>query len=165
MWPITIEMAGPARGKGAGRAAVTASGQARVYTDSKTRKYESQLRFAAQQQMGEQKPTEEPVAVHIEARIAVPVSWSKKKRALALAGRVLPTTRPDVENYCKAMDALNGIVWADDKQIVDEHICKIYSERPGLTIRVMSVAPPSAEVVPLRKAQSVPAARAQPELF
>ena len=165
MWPITIKMSGPARGKGAGRAAVTGNGHAHVYTDSKTRKYESQLRFAAQQQMGDQKPTAQPLAVAIEARIAVPNSWSKKKRAAALAGRVLPTTRPDVENYSKAMDALNGIVWLDDKQIVDEHIAKIYSERPGLTIRIMTVVPPPLPAEPRRDSQAERFARRQAELF
>ena len=142
MWPITIEMAGPPRGKGAGRAAVTANGHAHIYTDARTRSYESQLRFAAQQQMGEAKPTAQPIAVHIDVRLAVPASWSKKKRALALAGSVAATVRPDVENYSKAMDAFNGIVWLDDKQIVDERIQKRYAEQPGLTIKIWTVVPP-----------------------
>lgn len=167
MWPIIITLQGPPRGKGAGRAAVTGNGQAHVYTDSKTRKYESQLRFAAQQQMGDAKPTAQPIAVAIEARIPVPSSWSQKKRAAALAGRVLPTTRPDVENYSKAMDALNGIVWVDDKQIVDEHIAKIYSERPGLTIRIMTVVPPPLPVQPSPRASQAErfVRRQQTDLF
>lgn len=115
--------------------------------------------------MGDAKPTSQPIAVAIEARIPVPNSWSQKKRAAALAGRVLPTTRPDVENYSKAMDALNGIVWVDDKQIVDEHIAKIYSERPGLTIRIMTVVPPPLPVAAPRASQAERFVQRQSDLF
>jgi Holliday junction resolvase RusA-like endonuclease len=147
VWPITINLAGLARGKGAGRAAIGPNGSARVYTDAKTRKYESQLRFAAQQQMGDNPPTAQPVAVHIEVRFAVPTSWSKKKRLLALAGRVAASVKPDCNNFSKALDGLNGIVWLDDKQIVLEHIEKRYAEAPGLTIRIATVVPPEPQVV------------------
>ena len=165
MWPIVIEMAGPPRGKGAGRAAVTQDGHAHVYTDAKTRSYESQLRFAAQQQMGENRPTAQPIAVHIDVRLGVPASWSKKKRALALAGSVAASVRPDCNNFSKALDALNGIVWVDDKQIVDERIQKRYAEKPGLTIRVWTVVPPPVAVVRPKTLVERVAARAQADLF
>lgn len=147
MWPIVIEMAGRPRGKGAGRAAVTPHGFAHVYTDPKTRSYESQLRFAAQQAMAGANPTAQPIAVHIDVRLQIPNSWSKKKRAGALAGVVAATTKPDCNNFSKALDALNGIIWVDDRQIVDERIQKRYAEQPGLTIKVWTVVPPPPAVV------------------
>lgn len=112
-----------------------------MFTDERTRKYESQLRFAAQQQMAGRLPTAEPVCVDIVVRIAVPTTWSRKKTIAALAGHIRPIVRPDVENFAKAMDGLNGVVWLDDKQIVEETIRKIYSDRPGLTITVETIDP------------------------
>jgi Holliday junction resolvase RusA-like endonuclease len=137
---VEIRLDGPPRGKGAGRACTTAHG-ARIFTDDKTRKYEAQLRFAAQQQMAGNLPTDLPVIVSVQARMQIPVSFSKRKRADALAGLVWPTVRPDCENLAKIMDGLNGIVWQDDRQIVIELISKIYAEQPGLTIVVETIEP------------------------
>ncbi len=139
---IAIELAGTPRGKGAGRAAIGGNGHARVFTDERTRKYESQLRFSAQQAMAGRQPTAQPVVVIVEARVQLPATWSRRKQLAALARQVWPTTRPDCENYLKTLDALNGVVWVDDKQIVDERITKIYSEHPGLTVIVETVEPP-----------------------
>jgi Holliday junction resolvase RusA-like endonuclease len=71
------------------------------------------------------------------AFLAVPASWSNKKRDAALAGIVRHTGRPDFDNFAKiGCDALNGIVWADDSQIVEARIVKLYSESPSLRIEV-----------------------------
>jgi Holliday junction resolvase RusA-like endonuclease len=132
---VEIRLDGPPRGKGAGRACTTAHG-ARIFTDDKTRKYEAQLRFAAQQEMAGRLPIPDPVMVRVQARFQIPTTFSKKKRADALAGLVWPAIRPDCENVAKALDGLNGIVWQDDRQIVIELISKVYGEQPGLTIVV-----------------------------
>jgi Holliday junction resolvase RusA-like endonuclease len=50
---------------------------------------------------------------------------------------VLKTSRPDVENSVKGcMDALQGIVYRDDAQIVHLIARKCYGERPLLEITV-----------------------------
>ena len=50
---------------------------------------------------------------------SIPKSWSKKKKALAAVGKIRPTSRPDLKNYIWGIeDALNGIVWKDDGQVV-----------------------------------------------
>ncbi len=147
---ITISLAGPARGKGAGRAFQTAAGP-RIFTDDRTRKYEAQLRYAAQQQMGDRPPTEQPCIVTIQVRIAIPVSFSKKKRAEALNRLIWPMTKPDCNNYSKALDAWNGVVWADDKQIVSEHIEKVYAEQPGLDVTVETIEPPLFDQIKVRE--------------
>jgi Holliday junction resolvase RusA-like endonuclease len=67
---------------------------------------------------------------------AVPGSWSKKKRAQALAGAIWPTVKPDADNSLKLTDALNAIVFCDDKQVVIATVFKCYSERPGLSIEI-----------------------------
>ena len=135
---ITIFLAGTPRGKGAGRAAVTA-GHARIFTDERTRKYEAQLRYAAQQQMAGRPPTELPCSVAIQVCLAIPTGFSKKKRAAAIYREIFPTVKPDCNNFSKALDALNGVVWLDDKQIVREFVEKVYSEQPGLHVTVETI--------------------------
>ena len=57
----------------------------------------------------------------------VPASYSKKAREACLSGETRPTKKPDVDNILKAfLDAMNGIVYLDDCQVVDLHVKKVY---------------------------------------
>lgn len=144
---IVVDLAGPPRGKGRPRATVTKRGFAQVYTDDKTRKYEAQLRYAAQQEMAGRQPTMQPVRVVVEARFPIAPSWSLRKRNAAILGHVLPCTTPDVDNLLKCLDSLNGVVFADDRQIVEAVVRKIYSATPGLTVEIATVEPPALPAV------------------
>lgn len=78
-------------------------------------------------------------ALEIEVSFYRPVqkSLSKKERARRLSGEHRPIVKPDLDNYIKsALDALNGILWADDKHIVDLHAHKYYSDSPRIEITV-----------------------------
>jgi Holliday junction resolvase RusA-like endonuclease len=51
-----------------------------------------------------------------------------------------PTTRPDCTNCTKLVeDALNGVVWVDDAQIVCQRIEKVFGDAPGLDVRVSRI--------------------------
>lgn len=64
-----------------------------------------------------------PLEAMLEFRIPRPIRMEK--------GRTLPVVRPDLDNYVKAVkDALNGICYHDDSQIVDLIARKRYVE-PG----------------------------------
>ena len=141
---ITIELAGTPIGKGRPRF-IRSTGHA--YTPEKTRNYETNLRLAAQDAMGGAEPLSGPLRVTVEARFPVPASWSRKKREAALAAsfvsreRLYPACRPDADNICKTVgDALNEIVFHDDKQIIDLRVIKAYSARPALRIEVVEIA-------------------------
>lgn len=138
---VTIRLDGPPRGKGRPRATVQ-KGHARVYTDDKTVKYESQLRYAAQQVMAGRPPTAQPIALVMTVRFAVPTGWSKRKTAAALIGHVRPAIKPDADNTLKLTDALNGVIFLDDKQVVEATVRKVYSETPGLLIEISTIEPP-----------------------
>jgi Holliday junction resolvase RusA-like endonuclease len=79
---------------------------------------------------------EGPLKVTVEAFFEVPRSWSKVKRENALCGLLRPIGKPDADNVLKCTDALNGVVWRDDSQIVMAIISKRYSDRPRLRIEV-----------------------------
>jgi Holliday junction resolvase RusA-like endonuclease len=84
-------------------------------------------------------PVTGPLALTVVAMLAIPKSWSKKKQAAALAGQERPTARPDWDNFGKVTDALNGIVWVDDAQVVEAMVIKRYAERPCLRIEVEEI--------------------------
>jgi Holliday junction resolvase RusA-like endonuclease len=49
-------------------------------------------------------------------------------------------TKPDVSNLVKIVeDALNGVVWYDDKQIVRLVAEKMFDERPGVELEVQEL--------------------------
>lgn len=140
---VTIHLPGPPRGKGRPRFRMMKLGAqmiGKTYTDEKTRSYETLLREAAQAVMGDRPLLDGPLRMTMDARFAVPASWSKKKQARALAGEIRPTGKPDFDNLAKVLDALNGVVWRDDSLIVSGSIDKSYSDRPGLTITVEAIA-------------------------
>jgi Holliday junction resolvase RusA-like endonuclease len=50
------------------------------------------------------------------------------------------TSRPDALKVSRAVeDALTGIVWRDDSQIIDEKLVKEYGDNPGVHIRIASI--------------------------
>ncbi|MNP83694.1 Endodeoxyribonuclease RusA [compost metagenome] len=63
---------------------------------------------------------------------------SKKRKAMAIAGELFPTKKPDMDNVIKAIyDGLNGVVWKDDVQVVDAFVRKRYGEVPGVHVRIV----------------------------
>ena len=112
---------------------------ATIYTPAETRKYQAALALAAKVAMKGQKPLGGPLKLTVTAFMSVPRSWSNKKRDAALAGTVLPTGRPDVDNFIKQIDALKEIVWHDDAQVVDGRVIKLYDEHPRLRIEVAPI--------------------------
>lgn len=70
-----------------------------------------------------------PCKVEITALYGIPKSYSKKKIEEIRSGRLLPTKKPDADNICKCvLDALNGLAYKDDTQVVDVRIIKQYTE-------------------------------------
>lgn len=129
---IVIELSGPPRGK----ERVKRAQAGHSYTPERTVNFESRMALAAQTAMQGRPPMEGPLHLEVIMRFPVPLSWPKKRRADALAGRVMPTVKPDWDNGGKLTDALNQIVWVDDKQIVRALVEKFYSTHPGTTVRV-----------------------------
>lgn len=86
---------------------------------------------------GWQYKEKEPVCVTIYAYMSVPGSKSKKFRCAALEKEIVPTKTPDLDNIYKAVtDAMNGIVYSDDKLIVAARIAKLYGEQPRVEVEV-----------------------------
>lgn len=132
----------PGQPQGKGRPRVGKVGQrARMFTPAKTVAYEGLIAHAAQAAMAGRPLLEGPVAVELELHCQVPASWSKRKQAAALAGEVMPTTKPDIDNVVKAVfDGCNGVLWRDDVQACRLSVAKRYSATPRVEVRAVEVA-------------------------
>lgn len=112
------------------------------YPDPDTEAYEKVLAEAAGLFMRGKPITETPLALLVHSFRPIPESWSKADKAKALAGAILPVSRPDWDNYGKITDALNGVVWKDDSQVCDGRCIKRYSDEPALRIEVREFVEP-----------------------
>lgn len=121
-----------------GRPRISARGGfARAYTPKKTVNFEARVALAAQQAMEGRERFEGPVAMVLSVRLPIPPSWSKTKQNQALSGGVQPCSRPDIDNYVKAVfDGCNEVVWRDDSQVVSLIAIKEYSDVPSIRVGV-----------------------------
>lgn len=137
---ITFTIPGAPQGKGRPRAGKTFTGRAVLFTPQKTVAYESLIAHEAHIAMGGRPLLDCPVSVHLAIRCAVPASWSKRKQADALAGRIIPTTKPDADNVIKAVcDGCNGVVWRDDVLAADGGWSRRYAAVPGVTVTIAPI--------------------------
>ena len=111
----------------------TAGGFPRAYDPAKSRNYKAFVKLIAQEEIPVQgwRYTELPLAVTITAYMSIPSSKSKKFKQAAALGVERPTKKPDIDNIFKCVtDALSGIAYKDDKQIVAATVNKWYAEVP-----------------------------------
>jgi Holliday junction resolvase RusA-like endonuclease len=133
---VTFKVEGEPKGKGRPRFRSTGK-FVHAYTDSKTREYENKIKASALVAMGASKPLKSPVVIFIDVVKGIPASYSKKRTSDCLSGREHPTKKPDIDNTMKAcLDAMNGIVYVDDKQVVSIHARQSYGEEPHVEIFV-----------------------------
>ena len=74
--------------------------------------------------------------MRITAYYPIPQSASKKRQQLMRDHKIRPTTKPDVDNCLKCLDAINRVAFYDDSQIVDAQVRKFYSDEPRLVITI-----------------------------
>lgn len=129
----------PLEPKGKGRPRFSRHGKfTKVYTDQATLDYETAIQECASKAMGLQKPLETPVSVCLYIRVSIPQSYSKKRTEACLSGAERPSKKPDIDNVAKCfLDAMNGVVYLDDTQVVDLHIKKLYSAVAGVDVAIM----------------------------
>lgn len=116
-------------------------GFVRSYTPKKTSDYETQVKAIAQSVMSRE-PLETPLAAFLYFRLPIPKSYPKKRIQACLEGLERPIKKPDLDNLAKSvLDALNGVVYKDDSQLVSLHITKVYDHNPGVDIMVREELP------------------------
>lgn len=129
---------GPPQGKGRPKAS-SRGGFVRMYTPAPTRLYEAKIAKMAVLAHADWPVLETPISLRVVAHHPIPVSWSKRKQQQALQGELVPG-KPDLDNVAKAvLDALNGVIYVDDKQVVRLVAEKKYSFDPRVEVYVHEV--------------------------
>lgn len=134
-----VEFIVPGQPQGKGRAKVTTrNGWAHAYTPEKTTLYENLIKLCFLETKSDK--LQGAIKMTISAFYLIPKSFSKKKEQSALLDEIKPLTKPDLDNIAKVVcDALNGVAYDDDKQIVEMCINKYYSLNPKVIVEIAEV--------------------------
>lgn len=136
---VRIVVPGEPVGKGRPRF-VMATG--RAYTPEKTARYEHLVKLEYERQHGPGLAFGRfaQIGMKLDAFFTIPQSVSRSKHAKMACGQVRPTKKPDLDNVIKTVgDALNGLAYYDDSQIVFCEVRKYYAEVPRLEIQMFEV--------------------------
>ena len=135
--PTLVHFVIPGKPVGKGRPRVTTHG---TYTPRVSVLYENWVKTCAEKAMDGLPILEGPINISVRIFIQIPRSWSKKKTNQAINWKLLPATRPDIDNIVKSItDACNGLVYVDDRQIVDIQVSKRYAMNPQVIVNVMEI--------------------------
>lgn len=111
-----------------------------TYLPAASRSEQAVMRAFAHKAMNDREPLTGAVDLRFVAFMPIPASWSQRKQADALADRIRPAGKPDIDNLLKMVDSFKEVVWRDDAQITDACLWKRYSDRPRLVIEVRALA-------------------------
>lgn len=80
------------------------------------------------------------LAVRIDAYFEPAKSVSKKRRGQMLSGAERPTKKPDIDNIVKVvLDALNGLAYKDDTQVVRVFAQKSYYYQSYVEVQIKTL--------------------------
>lgn len=114
-----------------------------AYTPERTASYENLIALFYKEEYGDSRfPDKTQLQMRIEAIFSVPKSTSKVKAAEMVKGNIRPTKKPDADNIIKVVcDALNGIAYRDDAQIVQVVLDKWYGTEPKVVVKITDEFP------------------------
>lgn len=80
------------------------------------------------------------MVVHIAFGFPRPKSHYRKDGSLRPGAARFKTSKPDVDKLERALfDALTGVVWHDDAQVVQVKAVKVYGDPPRTEVRVVEI--------------------------
>ena len=123
---------------------VQRNGRTHAFTPAKTAVYEDAVRAECLRQCrGGGYFHGEPLRMTLKCYFRAPKSDTKTVRARKLSGEIRPTKKPDADNLAKCVcDALNGMAYTDDSQIVELIVEKHYSTIPHVDVEITEVRRP-----------------------
>ena len=136
---MSIKFTVPGEPKGKGRPRFSTAGKyPKAYTPKETAMYENLVKVIYME--GKFPKMNGAIRARISAYFQPPASASKKKRAAMLIGEIQCTKKVDVDNISKIiMDALNGIAFDDDKQIVELEVVKRYGATAQVVVELTEI--------------------------
>lgn len=144
---IVFNVPGEVRGQGRPRTQLVQTKDGRTFTHIHEDKRDTANKYAiqtyAQEAMNRRgyktlaEPTPDGLTVEILCYLKIPKSMPKKNVEKALRGEIRPMRKPDLDNVMKAvLDAMNQVVYRDDKDVTRATICRYYGAKERLSVRV-----------------------------
>ena len=134
---FTLHIPGKPTGKGRPR-----MGAGRVYTPRETVLAEQTIR-AAWTENGQPRLADEAIQIKVELGVTRPQGHYKRDGSLSAEGKRNPyphRQKPDFDNAAKLVaDALNGLAWRDDVQIIDARIIRVWTDLPYTSVQAWTV--------------------------
>jgi Holliday junction resolvase RusA-like endonuclease len=131
---------GPPKGKARARTVRARGGGTFSYTPEGTVLYENLIKTSYFQECRTSFQGEVPLEVHIKTFYGIPKSTGKRKRQEMLSGLLFPVKKPDIDNVVKCiLDALNGVAFHDDTQVVRLYAEKHYAEDPRVEVEIREI--------------------------
>jgi len=142
---IYFEILGEPQGKGRPRFKKMGN-FVKTFTPEETQQYEDRVIYACRMASSVMFGVKDQIKAKITAYYQIPKScyvFHKKTNTTDLTrdgeamlrGELRPTKKPDTDNIAKiCLDALNGIAYHDDSQIVSLQVEKFYSEKPRVCV-------------------------------
>lgn len=125
----------PGQPQGKARARITRYGS---YTPEKTVFYENLIKLSYVNKTDFY--SEKPLHISIEAIFEPVKSVSKVQRQAMLNDLIKPTKKPDIDNIAKVvLDALNGVAFKDDTQVINLTLNKRYGEIGKVVVTIVEV--------------------------
>jgi len=111
-----------------------------VESSAKVKPYRATVALAARQAWN-RPPTGKAVYVRVAFTFTRPKSHFTAKGAIRNGAPDFPG-KPDTDKLCRAvLDALTGVAYVDDAQVVWLEATKNYAETPGTVIEIREMAP------------------------
>lgn len=138
---IFFTVPGPPQGKARARTFYNSRiGKMQSMTPDKTVLYENLIKVAYNSVSTHIWDDKQPLEMTISAYFEIPRSSSKKSRQLMLENIVRPTKKPDIDNIAKVVcDALNGLAYRDDTQVVSLRLNKFFSDNPRIEVTIQEL--------------------------
>lgn len=114
----------------------------RVYTPGQTVNYENlvKLCYSDYSMLNKWSVSEGAIRAEIEVFMPIPKSDSKLVKTKKREGHIRPIIKPDLDNAAKSiLDALNGIAYKDDSQVVEVEVKKFYSDEPSVYVKLIEL--------------------------
>jgi crossover junction endodeoxyribonuclease RusA len=146
---IQFFVAGHAKSSGSKRAFVNPKTGKMIVTaaNPKQKQWQEAVKWMAMQIWERRIPWDGPIALElafIRPRPKAHFGTGNKGATLKdFAATAQPTTKPDSLKLARAVeDALSGIIYIDDSQIVRHEISKVFGDKPGVAIIVRKFKTP-----------------------
>lgn len=115
--------------------------QVMSHTPDNTVLYENFIKTCYMQTTDKIFDNSEPLSICIVACFEPVKSTSKKQRELMMWNKIRPTKKPDIDNIIKAvLDALNGVAYKDDTQVVQVMATKKYGDKAFVEVAIFELS-------------------------